>query len=547
MKLSSILCLVLSVSAVDTAAAVSLDDYETAAMGTAGDVERGRQVFNDAARAKCATCHRVDGAGGEIGPDLSSIGGKFDRIHLIESILHPAAQIVEGYQTTSVLLFDGSVAGGMIRNETEDAFDLVGTDGKATRIERDDVAGTRLTTTSIMPDGLAAALSVDEFTDLIAYLESCRAGMETGWGADTAGPMAVAEGLSMRPVVTGLDAAVAMETTPDGRVLICEQRGRLRVVKDDRLLDEPMLEIDVEDNWERGLIGVTLHPDFPRENWVYVCYVTDRPYSHHVVSRFRVEGDVADPASEEILLEGDDQESFGGFKKSGHQGGGIHFGPDGCLYVGLGEQTARTPSQDLGMLQGKILRLNADGGIPTDNPFVERTTGKYRSIWAMGLRNPFTMAFRDDGLLFINDVGGAFEEINVGRAGANYGWPVADHGPSDDPAFASPIHYYPESSINGGDFAPDTAPASLRGKYVFGDYVRGWVRTLDPADLSGTGDGHAGPVESLPTGDVAAGLRRLVDLRFTPAGDLYVLLRNAWILDDKLPAETGSLLKISGR
>ena len=88
---------IIALTLVQTASAVSLSDYESAAMTGAGDVESGRRVFNDAARAKCASCHRVDGTGGQIGPDLSGIGGKFDRIHLIESILHPAAQIVEGY------------------------------------------------------------------------------------------------------------------------------------------------------------------------------------------------------------------------------------------------------------------------------------------------------------------------------------------------------------------------------------------------------------------------------------------------------------------
>jgi hypothetical protein len=94
-------------------------------------------------------------------------------------------------------------------------------------------------------------------------------------------------------------------------------------------------------------------------------------------------------------------------------------------------------------LLGKILRLEADGTIPEDNPFYRRTTGKSRAIWALGLRNPVTFAVQPGtGRMFINDVGGAHEEINVGVAGANYGWPTADHGPTKDPRFRGPIRWY---------------------------------------------------------------------------------------------------------
>src|SRR6185369_8467318 len=98
--------------------------------------------------------------------------------------------------------------------------------------------------------------------------------------------------------------------------------------------------------------------------------------------------------TEQILLEGDDQRKLGGKVPGGHQGGALHFGSDGKLYIGIGEQTAETPAQRLDTLQGKILRINTDGSIPTDNPFLQQTTGKYQSIWALGLRNPFTFAVR---------------------------------------------------------------------------------------------------------------------------------------------------------
>ncbi len=240
------------------------------------------------------------------------------------------------------------------------------------------------------------------------------------------------------------------------------------------------------------------------------------------------------PGSEEVLLVGDDQTKLGGNVPAGHQGGALHFGLDGKLYVGIGEQTAKTPSQHLTSFQGKILCIEPDGSIPEDNPFVDKTKGKYRSIWAIGLRNPFTFAVSpQSGELFINDVGGEYEEVNRGVAGANYGWPVVDHGPTQDTRFHGPVHHYRQASISGGDFCPTESswPRSYQERFFFADFVHGWIKVLDQADPS-----HAD--------DFAMGLTRPVDLRFARDGSLYVLLRNAWVIDGKFQNGTGSLLRI---
>jgi glucose/arabinose dehydrogenase len=325
-----------------------------------------------------------------------------------------------------------------------------------------------------------------------------------------------------------------METLVDGRILVCEQTGTLRVVRDGKLLTEPMLRLAVDTHWERGLIGVTVDPDFPREPYLYICYVSSEPYPHHVISRFTIDGDRAVPDSEKILLQGDDQRKLGGKVPAGHQGGALHFGADGKLYIGIGEQTAETPAQWLDTLQGKILRLNRDGSIPSDNPFLDKTSGKYQAIWALGLRNPFTFAVRPTtGELFINDVGGKNEEINRGLAGANYGWPAVDHGPTTDAQFRGPAYYYPQASIAGGDFCPSSSawPAHWRGRYFFADFVQGWIKTL-------------GPDKPQDVTQLASGLSRPVDLRFGGNGSLYVLLRNAWVIDDKFQSGTSALLEI---
>src|SRR5262249_31166657 len=228
-------------------------------------------------------------------------------------------------------------------------------------------------------------------------------------------------------------------------------------------------------------------------------------YPHHRVSRFTARGDAAVAGSEFVLLEGDDQTRLGGHHPDGHQGGGLHFGKDGKLYVGIGEQTAGAPAQPLDTFQGQLLRINPDGSLPEDNPFFARASGKYRAIWALGLRNPFAFAVQPGtGRIFINDVGEArWEEINEGVAGANYGWPESE-GPTSNPKHRARAPAYAHrvgQSIPGGAFYDPPVrqfPAAYAGKYFFLDYIANWVRVLDPehpqeATLFATG--LAGPVD----------------------------------------------------
>ena len=202
--------------------------------------------------------------------------------------------------------------------------------------------------------------------------------------------------------------------------------------------------------------------------------------------------------------------------------------------MGLGEQTAGAIAQQMNALQGKILRLEPNGAIPSDNPFLEVTNGKYQAIWAKGCRNPFTFAFSESGEMLINDVGGTFEEINPGVAGANYGWPNVEHGPTDQPGIINPVHIYPQSSINGGDFCSESTswPPQYRGRYFFSDFIQGWVKYIDPSDPK---IAH----------EFLSGVRRPVDLRFGPDGSLYILLRNAWVVDKNFVGGTGAVVKVS--
>jgi putative heme-binding domain-containing protein len=516
------------------------DRYARRSSELRGDAARGDRLVHDTRRTTCLRCHKIGEQGSESGPNLSNVGGKLAREHLVESILEPSRQIVEGFRGIVVATKAGKVLTGFAPREADGVLKFVDGQGEQISVPRSEIEDSKLMNDSPMPERLASNLSPDEFCDMIAYLESLRSAGQSSPGSGLQGPPSLPPGFEWQTIAQGLTGTTALAAAPDGRVFVCEQTGTLRVVKNDRLLAEPCLKLAVDDQWERGLIGVTVDPRFDENHQLYVVYVAREPYPHHRVGRFTLAGDIAQADSERVLFTGDDQTKLGGKIPAGHQGGAIHFGADGRLYVALGEQTAETPAQALDSLLGKILRIESDGKIPADNPFYGETTGKYRAIWARGCRNPFTFAVDPQtGLMLINDVGGQFEEINVGRPGANYGWPTADHGPTADARFQGPIFWYPQASIGGAAFCPTgelphAFPSRFRGRYFFMDFVQGWIRWIDPSSTK----------RPVPSEVFATGLARPVDLAFGADGSLYVLLRDAWVRDDHFKPGTGSLARI---
>jgi glucose/arabinose dehydrogenase len=360
-----------------------------------------------------------------------------------------------------------------------------------------------------------------------------------------AAPPEVPEDCVVETICEGLDAAITMDVARDGRVFITEQLGAVRVVQDGKLLPEPFLKLEVDDYWERGVEGVALHPKFPEEPYVYVHYVRKVPFTHHVVSRFTAQGpsfNTAKAGSELVMIEGEDQALKVGKYKGAHQGGAMRFGADGKLYVTIGEHSAREPAQDMNSLFGKLLRFNPDGSIPTDNPFAGKVEGKSRAIYALGLRNPFGLAVQPGtGRMYVTDVGQElFEEIDEVKAGANYGWPKAEAMVGHTADFEKPVHYYNRAQgtcIAGGAFVPEKGsalPAALAGKFVFADFMAGWLRTIDPAK----------PDVSEP---FAKRIPNPTDLAMAPDGTLLVLARNAWLQDGKLKRKTGMLLRVRAK
>src|SRR5437762_3133708 len=272
----------------------------------------------------------------------------------------------------------------------------------------------------------------------------------------------------------------AMAFAPDGRLFVCQQGGQLRVIKNGSLLGTPFVSLTVDSSGERGLLGIAFDPNFATNHHLYVYYTVATSPIHNRVSRFTAAGDTAAPGSHAVILELNNLSSA-----TNHNGGPIHFGPDGKLYIGVGENANSANSQTLNNLLGKMLRINSDGSIPTDNPFFATATGNNRAIWAMGLRNPFTFGFQPGtGRMFINDVGqDTWEEINDGMAGANYGWPSCEGACSPtNPNFRDPIHQYSHAegcAIVGAAFYNPVAtqfPAEYTGAYFFADLCGGWIR-----------------------------------------------------------------------
>ncbi len=318
--------------------------------------------------------------------------------------------------------------------------------------------------------------------------------------------------------VTGvISGGTAMEFSPDGKLFVLQQAGVIQVysgsghslwtqLQPNFLTNVP---VTVDSFFERGMLGVAFDPDYAKNRFVYLYYTTSTAPVHNRIVRVTANatGDLAVAGSLVPLMELDN------LSAGNHNGGAIHFGPDGKLYAAVGENANGSNSQSLSNRLGKMLRLNPDplNPIPVDNPtsiagITGTPTGQNRAIWCAGLRNPYTFAFNPvDGVMFINDVGAAsWEEVNKGAAGANFGWPNTEgnFNQASFPNFSRPTVYYERtgglnsfppmagfagSTITGGAFyvpANPTFPAEYIGDYFFADYGAGWIKRYDPAAVT---------------------------------------------------------------
>lgn len=291
--------------------------------------------------------------------------------------------------------------------------------------------------------------------------------------------------------------AFAQPNDKSGRLFVCEQRGRIRIVKKGVLQERPFLDITedvlmMNSGDEMGLLGFAFHPGFAENGKFYVFFsnrVQRKPGLDHrsVIREYRVsvkDPDLADKATAREVLSYDEPES-------NHNGGDIKFGPDGFLYIGIGDGGAYNDlhgefgnGQNLNTFLGKILRINLDKepyGIPADNPFVGKDNVR-PEIYAYGFRNPWRISFdRQNGRLFAGDVGQKnWEEVDIVTKGGNYGWRIREGthiktpGDPDPKNWINPIIDYGRQegiSVTGGYVYRGKQIPSLQGKYIFGDLM----------------------------------------------------------------------------
>ncbi|HEY6059773.1 MAG TPA: PQQ-dependent sugar dehydrogenase [Gemmatimonadales bacterium] len=327
-------------------------------------------------------------------------------------------------------------------------------------------------------------------------------------------------------------AAPVFVTAPPGdtnRLFVVEQGGTIRVLHHDSLRVTPFLDVSghIVSGGEQGLLSLAFHPSYA-QNGRFFVYFTDKHGDTRVV-RYQVSADpdIADSTSGDTILAA--PQPF-----SNHNGGLLLFGPDGKLYVGLGDGgSGGDPlgnGQNLGTVLGKILRLDVDIAapyIPADNPFV-RTAGARGEIWLYGLRNPWRFSFdRATADLYVADVGqSAWEEVDVlpsgGPGGQNLGWNVMEGNhcyaasSCDRTGLLPPVAEYTHSdgcSVTGGYVYRGTRVLALQGVYLYGDFCSGWVRSFRYAN------GLATEPREWPALAVSGGLSSFGE---DPRGDVYL-------------------------
>jgi len=310
-------------------------------------------------------------------------------------------------------------------------------------------------------------------------------------------PVSGVPALEARLVASGFESPLDVQSAPEdrSRLYVVEQGGRIRAIVNGEVRPAPFLDIAdrIRAGGERGLLGLAFHPEFASNRRLFVNYSNPSGDTH--IAEFRAtSADRADPETERVLLVV--PQPF-----TNHNGGSVAFGPDGFLYVALGDGgSGGDPlgaGQDLGTLLGKILRIDVDSGapyaVPADNPLLS-TPGAEPEIWAYGLRNPYRMSFdRATGDLYIGDVGQSRrEEIDVGLAtgggGENYGWNVMEgrlcYAPStgcDTDGLTRPVLEYGHDqgcSVTGGVVYSGCRMPDLAGTYFYGDFCTGFVRSF---------------------------------------------------------------------
>jgi putative heme-binding domain-containing protein len=522
--------------------------YRKYALTHEGDVARGAKLFNDETRLLCSKCHSIDGSASKAGPDLFAAGDTFGRRDLIDAVLLPSGTIAPGYGTVIVEATNGDVFQGVLKQKTEAGLQIMGIDGKLVSLTAGEIKAQSGSSASLMPEGLHAGLSVKEFTDLIEYLTTLRQPASTlasQQGMPSVIP-ALERPVDVRPfftsefklprtrVETGLTAFHQLPGST-GVYFVLHQKGTIWRVEKTAAGEEKTVFADLtlevfSERGPNGLLDMAFHPRFRENRKYYLFYQVfeEGAVTTHIVEKvfdadFRQDSGTPPRLVMKITSVAED-----------HSGGCLQFGPDGFLYLVMGDTGPHNDpnghAQDLQRLLGKVLRIDVDheeGGrgysIPQDNPFRGRADAR-PEIWAYGFRNPWRFSFdRLTGDLWLADVGqDRVEEVDIVRRGENYGWnvyeglePFSNQYRKEGQTYARPVFSYRRkygNSITGGHVYRGDKTSSLFGAYICGDYnsKRIFAVTQENGALKA-----ARQIGTLP--------QRIVSFSKDEAGNLYVI------------------------
>jgi putative heme-binding domain-containing protein len=491
----------------------SIREYREFALTHDGDASRGKELFFSEQRVACSKCHTVDGSSGKAGPDLFAVGDKYPRRDLAVAVLEPSAAIAVGYGTTIVETKAGEEYQGILKQSKAASVELMGPDGRVVRIDKGDIQEQRGSTLSLMPEGLQAGLSRQEFTDLIEYLVTLKQ-PESGLTSNRGMPLDLPElekPIAVRPFFSEeLRFPHSFVNKPGdiraglvwfGQIpglrhffLVVHQSGKIWLLDKGSTRDQKTLFADLageifSERGPNGLLGMAFHPRFRENRKYYLKHqvleggaIVTTVVERRVAPDFRT--DSGEPSRRLWQVASVTQD---------HSGGCIGFGPDGYLYIAMGDtgpqQDPQGHGQDMTTHLGKILRIDVDHAdrglayaIPADNPFRNRADAR-PEIWACGFREPWRFSFDPlTGDLWVGDVGqDRVEEVAIVRRGENHGWnvyegfePFSNRYRREGEAYVPPVFAYRRkygNSITGGFVYRGDKRSSFYGVYVCGDYT----------------------------------------------------------------------------
>jgi putative heme-binding domain-containing protein len=493
---------------------IKKNEYLRFALIHEGDAGKGNEIFGDENKTACSKCHTVDGTAKNAGPDLFAIGDKFGRRELIESVLSPSASIAPGYESTVLETKSGDSFTGVIKQATDAWIELMGADGKPARFATADIATRHNSEISLMPEGLQAGLTLQEFTDLIEYLVTLKQPgstrmVEHGMPSEIT---SLARPISLHPFHSEelrFKHPVWLGPVPgESKIFLVVEHETGTIWRLDKATTDGaktrFSELGVYQKGTRGLLGMALHPNF-RENRKYYFakqLVDNGTFASYIFEREAspdLKTDSGRPARQILRFD---------MSSANHYGGGFLFGPDSYLYVGMGDGGPQEDPHGYGQetthLLGKILRIDVDHiaegnpySIPRDNPY-SHSRDVRPEIWATGLREPWRFSFDPvTGDLWVGDVGqDRYEEVDIVQKGENHGWnvyegfePFSNHYRKPGEKYILPVFAYGRKfgvSVTGGYVYRADRRSSFYGVYIFGDYQsrRIWGLTQKNRTLS---------------------------------------------------------------